>query len=186
LLAIGFPTAYLASIAADVIGFSLFTLVGGWLLGVGIATLVGAFYRYPTGEPEETAVLDLLTDIYASPVDGDRVKLTGELVGRGTAGYRFSEDLMFQDETGLMYLKYDSWLPLLGDFLFSVREVPDLVGDSVTVEGWYFRATSPWMGLRRLDTGERTLKGFIHLGSFVGAGIALLLGVVVLAVPLIS
>ena len=93
---------------------------------------------------------------------------------------------MFQDETGLMYLKYDSWLPLLGDFLFSVREVPDLVGDSVTVEGWYFRATSPWMGLRRLDTGERTLKGFIYLGSFVGAGIALLLGVVVLAVPLIS
>ncbi len=146
--------------------------------------LIGASYRYPTGEPKETTVLDLLTDVYASPVDGDRVELTGELIGRGTAGYRFSEVLMFH-EPGLMYLKYDSWLPLLGDFLFSVRQVPDLIGDSVTVEGWYFRATSPWMGLRRLDTAERTLKDFIHLGSFVGAGVALLLGVVLLLIPVV-
>ena len=50
-----------------------------------------------------TTVRELLTDIYASPVDGGRVELSGEHVGRGSAGYRFSEDLMFQDETGLMY-----------------------------------------------------------------------------------
>ena len=47
-----------------------------------------------------------------SPGDSGRVELSGEHVGRGTAGYRFSENLMFQDETGLMYLKYDSWLTL--------------------------------------------------------------------------
>lgn len=184
LFAVGFPVAYLGAAVFEIVTFSLFAFVGGWLVAVGIALSVGAFYRYSAGEPEETTVLDLLTDVYASPVDGVRAKLDGELIGRGTAGYRFSEDLMFRDETGLMYLKYDSWLPLIGDFLFSVREVPELIGESVTVEGWYFRSTSPWMGLRRLDTDERTIKGFIHLGSFVGAGFAVLLGGLILAVPI--
>jgi Zn-dependent protease with chaperone function len=184
-LAIGFPIAYLAAALLEVVSLSIFTLAGGWLLAIGIAFLVGAVYRYPGGEAEETTVLDLLTDVYASPVDGRRVALDGELIGRGTAGYRFSEDLMFQDHTGLMYLKYDSWLPILGDFLFSVRQVPGLIGESVRVEGWYFRGTSPWMGLRRLRTDERELQGFVHLGSFVGAGITMLLGLVILAVPLV-
>lgn len=81
-----------------------------------------------------------------------------------------------------MYLKYDSWLPVLGDLLFSVREVPGLIGESVTVEGWFFRATSPWLGLRRIEVDGRTIGGFVHLGSFGGGGIAVVLGVVVLAV----
>lgn len=183
-LAVGFPLAYLGAVVSEVIAFSWFALVGGWLVAVGVAQLVVARYRYPGGEPESATVLELLTDVYASPVDGDRVELDGELIGRGTAGYRFSEDLMFRDETGLMYLKYDSWLPLLGDFLFSVREVPELIGDEATVEGWYFRSTTPWMGLRRLRSGDRTIKGFVHLGSYAGGVVAIVLGAVVLAVPL--
>jgi Zn-dependent protease with chaperone function len=182
LLAVGFPLAYFGAVLADTLAFSWFTLVGGWLVAVGLAMLLNALYRYSRGEPEETTVLELLTDVYASPVDGKRVVLSGELIGRGTAGYRFSEDLMFQDDTGLMYLKYDSWLPLLGDFLFSVREVPGLIGDSVTVEGWYFRATSPWTGLRRLQAGDCTIKGFVHLGSYAGAALLITLGCIVLGV----
>ena len=184
-LAVGFPAAYLGAVLVEAVAFSPFVLVGGWLVAVGLALLAGALYRYPTGEPEETTVLELLTDVYASPVDGDRVKLSGELIGRGTAGYRFSEDLMFQDETGLMYLKYDSWLPAIGDFLFSIRKVPGLIGDEATVEGWYFRSTSPWLGLRRIETDEESYSGFVHLGSFLGAGLAIVLGLVVLAVPLL-
>lgn len=99
LFVVGFPVAYLVAFAFGAIGFSPFALVGGWLLAIGIALLIGAFYRYPTGEAEESTVIDLLTDVYASPVDGDRVRLTGTLIGRGTAGYRFSEDLMFRDGT---------------------------------------------------------------------------------------
>jgi len=185
LLAVGYPVAYLGAVVFEAVAFSWFALAGGWLVAVGIAMLVGAAYRYPRGDAEDTTVLELLTDVYASPVDGDRVKLTGELIGRGTAGYRFSEDLMFRDETGLMYLNYDSWLPLLGDFLFSVRQVPGLIGDPVTVEGWFFRSTTPWMGLRRLDTDEKSIKGFVHLGSYLGAGFTILLGALVLGVGVV-
>lgn len=182
-LAVGFPLAYLGGVLANAVGFSPFAFVGGWLLAVGLAQVVVAWYRYPTGEAEERTVLDLLTDVYASPVDGARVELSGKLVGRGTAGYRFSEDLMFQDRTGLLFLKYDSWLPALGDLLFSVRKVPELIGESVTVEGWYFRGTSPWLGLRRLTVGEKTHAGFVHLGSYLVGVLLAVLGLVVLAVP---
>jgi len=58
------------------------------------------------------------------------------------------------------------------------------VVDEVTVEGWFFRLTSPWMGLRRLRSGDRTIKGFVHLGSYAGGVVAVVLGAVVLAVPL--
>lgn len=182
-LAVAYPVGYLAAAFAFVVPFSFFWLGGGWLAAIGLAMLVGALYKYPRGEPEDATVLELLTDVYASPVNGQRVRLDGELVGRGTAGYRFSEDLMFRDDTGLMFLKYDSWLPVLGDLLFAVRRVPDLIGESVTVEGWYFRATSPWTGLSLLETDGDEIRGFVHLGSIVGAIVVLLVGVVVMAVP---
>ena len=97
LLAVGFPIGYVVAFALDVVGFPFLALFGGWLLAVGIALLVGAAYRYPSGEFEVTTVRELLTDIYASPVDGGRVELSGEHVGRGSTGYRFSENLMLQD-----------------------------------------------------------------------------------------
>lgn len=64
-----------------------------------------------------------------------------------------------------MYLKHDSWLPFLGDLLFTVRQVPGLINDSVTVEGWFFRGTSPWVRLQRLEASDETIKGFIFSPS---------------------
>ena len=105
--------------------------------------------------------------------------LDGELIGRGQAGYRFSEDLMFADRTGLMFLKYESLLPVLGNLLFAIRRVPELIGEGVTVEGWFFRGTGPWVRMRRLETDQESIRGFIHYGGFVAGGIVLALGVVV-------
>lgn len=49
----------------------------------------------------------------------------------------------------------------LGNFLFSVRQVPSLIGDQAAIDGWFF------------------------LGSYVGAAIAVSLGGGVLALPYI-
>lgn len=180
--AVGYPLAYLGLVVADVLSFSVFHLVGGWLVAVGLGMVALALYKYPRGEPEETTVLEVLADVHASPVRGRPVTLEGSLIGRGLAGYRFSEDLMFQDRTGLMYLKYESWLPVLGNFLFAVSRVPDLIGEEVTVDGWFLRGTSPWTGMRELRIGDETIRGFIHLGSVAGGALVVLLGVVVLVV----
>ncbi|MFB6311689.1 MAG: M48 family metalloprotease [Salinirussus sp.] len=184
LLAVGFPLLYLGAVVTNVVAFSIFALAGGWLFFVGVAMVAQARYKYPGGDPEETSVIELLADVYASPVRGARARLEGELIGRGRAGYRFSEDLMFQDDTGLMYLKYDHWLPILGNFLFSVRQVPELIGESVEIHGWYLRGVSPWLGLRRLRTGDEEIKGFIHIGGYVAGGVLLAVGLVLLVLGL--
>lgn len=66
--------------------------------------------------------------------------------------------------------------------LFTVRQVPRLISDSVTVKGWFFRGTSPWVGLQRLEASDETIKGFIFfpLGSYAGAAFVMALGIVLL------
>jgi hypothetical protein len=178
--AFGFPLAYLAGVYTEAITFSLAAFVGGWLVIVGLGSIVRTLYKYPPGTPEETTVIELLADPYASPVNASIARLDGKLIGRGTAGYRFSEDLMFKDSTGLMFLKYESWFPFLGNLLFSIRRVPELIGEEVTVEGWYLRGISPWVGLKELQTSDESIRGFIRLGGLVAGGLLTAIGLVVL------
>lgn len=184
-LAVGFPLAYLGLVVGTIVPFTVFWLVGGWLFFVGLGMIAVALYKYPREAPEEITVLEALADVYASPVRGRMVTLEGEIVGRGQAGYRFSEDLLFKDGTGLMYLKYESWLPVLGNVLFALGRVPELVGDEVTVDGWFLRGMSPWTGMRELRSGDERIGGFIHLGSLVGGGVVALVGVIVISLGMV-
>ena len=184
ILAIGFPLIYLVAILLEFVAFSWFAIAGGWLFFVGLAMVAQTRYKYPSGESTTTSVIELLADVYASPVRGTRARLDGELIGRGRAGYRFSEDLMFQDESGLMYITYEHWLPVVGNFLFSVRRVPELIGESVEIDGWYLRGVSPWLGMQRLRTDGETVTGFINLGGYVVGGVLLIVGLVLLVLGL--
>ena len=184
-LAVFFPLLYLgASLALGAVPFSPFTLLGGWLVAIAVGMVAQTVYKYPRGEAADTTVLQELANVYASPVRGTRVRLEGDLIGRGQAGYRFSEDLMFEDRTGLLYLVYDHWLPVVGDLLFSVRRVPDLVGSPARVEGWYFRGTGQYLGIRRLEAGDETVRGFVHLGGYVAGAVLGALGLAILGVGL--
>ncbi len=162
----------------------MFWFVGGWLASFGLGTVALALYKYPRTEMEPTTVVEVLADPYASPVRGRLVEFEGELVGRGVAGYVFSEDVLFQEETGLMLLEYESWLPWVGNLLFPLRRIPKLVGERATVEGWYFRGREQWTGLRRLHVGDETIGGFVHLGGLVSGGF--FVGVVVAAVGFVA
>ena len=180
LVALGYPLAYLTVVVVGSLSLSVAALGGGWLMTIGLAIIFRTRYKFPGGDPEETTVLELLADPYASPVRGDRMRLDGELIGRGQAGYRFSPDVMFKDDTGLMFLKYESWLPLLGNLLFSVRDVPELIGEQVDIEGWYLRGRSPWTGMRRLQAGNETIKSYINYSGLIGGGLLVLIGLVIL------
>lgn len=183
-LAITFPLLYLGAVVLEVVAFSAFALVGGWLLFVGLAMVAQTLYKYPRGEGEETTVIELLADVYASPVRGTTAQLSGKLIGRGRAGYRFSEDLMFQDDTGLLYIKYEHWLPVIGNFLFSIKRVPELIGEEVAIDGWYLRGVSPRLGQRELRTDGETIRGFVHLGGYVAGSLLTLVGAILLVLGL--
>ena len=49
---------------------------------------------------------------------------------------------MFQDKTGLIYLDYQSKIPLIGNLIFSLTKVKALIDTSVKTTGWFFRGIS--------------------------------------------
>jgi Zn-dependent protease with chaperone function len=127
-------------------------LVSASLLGFGFGTLLKMVFMYPDFKrAPETDVLTLMSDPYASPLRGRAVQLTGEVIGRGDAGYRFGSDLKLQDPTGMMYLHYSSRFGPLGNWLFGMSQADSFVRKEVTVVGWFRRGLMPWVDFVRMD-----------------------------------
>lgn len=182
LLAIGFPIIYWISIYLGYLPLSFKFFIGAWLAIIGIGIILVTLYRYPGKIPEDSTVIDLMSDLYASPVRGRAVKLNGKLIGRGVPGLIFSEDMVMQDKTGLMFLNYESWLPLLGNLIFGLRKVPKLVNKDAKISGWFLRGVFPIVGLKMLETGEERIRGFVKLGGLIGGLLLTIIGSIVLFV----
>ncbi len=116
------------------LSFSL-GILGGFFLLLGFSTLILTLYKYPSCKEKPSSILELMSDLYASPVRGKCVSLNGKIVGRGIPGLIFSEDMLFEDSTGLIYINYESWLPILGNLLFGIRKVRHLIGREAEVKG---------------------------------------------------
>lgn len=161
---------------------------------IGIAVfVVGVFarvaMRFPGGEFENTTVLSCLSDLYASPVRGRRVALDGTTIGRGQAGYIFSEDMLFRDKTGLIFLNYESGIPIFGNLYFAWRKLEPLIGMPATARGWFLRGTSHHLELKDYKTATSLIKGRARLWAIIGAIVMAILGSAAglgLLVPLIA
>ncbi|WP_421658137.1 M48 family metalloprotease [Leptothermofonsia sp. ETS-13] len=127
-------------------------IVSPMLIGFGFGTLLKMFFMYPDfNRVPETDVLTLMSDPYASPLRGRAVKLAGEVIGRGDAGYKFGSDLKMQDPTGMIYLRYTSRFGLLGNFLFGMGQANSFINREVTVVGWFRRGIMPWVDMVKMD-----------------------------------
>ncbi len=149
------------------------------LVGFGIGTLIRLAVMFPDIlRPRTTDVLTLMSDPYASPLRGQPVRLTGELIGRGDAGSKVGSDLKLQDRTGLMYLRYSSRFGALGNLLFGLSQVKDLIGSPVRATGWFRRGVAPWLDLIQLKTESgRTVESYHRFWTLIlGVG-TLLLGI---------
>ncbi|WP_299491683.1 zinc metalloprotease HtpX [Acaryochloris sp. IP29b_bin.137] len=148
-------------------------------IGFGIGTLIRLTVMFPDIlRPPAADVITLMSDPYASPLRGQPVKLTGNLIGRGDAGSKLGSDLKLQDPTGLMYLRYSSRFGSLGNLLFGLSQVKDLIGDSVNVTGWFRRGIVPWIDLTQLktETGRKVDSYHRFWTLILGAG-SIILGV---------
>ncbi len=152
------------------------------VLGLGVGTLLRTFVMFPNfKQAEESDILSLMSDPYASPLRGQPVKLQGKLIGRGDAGYQFGSDLKLQDCTGMIYLRYASRFGPIGNFLFGMNRVKKLLGSQVSLTGWFRRGVGPWVDLTQFNTHKGTnVKSFHRLWSFILGGMAILFGLFLL------
>ncbi|MDJ0531764.1 MAG: zinc metalloprotease HtpX [Xenococcaceae cyanobacterium MO_207.B15] len=133
------------------------------LIGFGLGVIIKTPLMYPQySNAPETDVLELMSDPYASPLRGKPAKLEGHLIGRGQAGYKFGSDLKIQDRTGMLYLHYSSRFGPIGNFLFGMGRVQNLIGSQVNSHGWFRRGIMPWMDLVQLQTADGTLVNSYH------------------------
>lgn len=174
-----YPVVYLLYAFIVLKSFSLFILFGGWLALWGAVLLIKTSYYYPGRTPEKSTVLELMSDLYASPVRGRPVELQGELIGRGVPGLIFSEDLVMQDKTGLMYLDFQHIIPLFGDLFFGFFKVPELIGKKARISGWFRRGMSSVVGLREMET-TKLYRSHVKTWGIVFGILFLLVGIILL------
>lgn len=178
----GFPVEFFFWAAPLVCGFLLFTrawignalerrgfelpshLAPTLLLILGVTWAARIAFRY-YGEFKAAKVSDLLEDLTVSQMRPRAVTITGEIVGQGLPGAFWSPDLVLRDETGLMFLLYRPSIPF-ARLLFAVQNVDRLLGEQVTVQGWYRRGLRPYIEMSKIETvvvKARTGSGPIQL-----------------------
>ncbi len=173
-LTIGFLIAMVViaavAVAAGRIGAApLLGVVMAYLLLFFLLSVVKVNYRYPTAKGfAEATVLECMADVYASPVRGRPVQLDGKAIGRGQAGYIFGEDMMFRDKSGIIYLNYESGLPLIGNLIFAWKRLEGILNRQATASGWFLRGATHHLELHRYNAEGTTIKSYVRLWFMVG------------------
>jgi Zn-dependent protease with chaperone function len=149
-------------------------------LGVLVKTLV----MYPGfKQAPATTILKAMSNPYASPLRGIPLRLEGEIIGRGDAGYKFGSDLKLQDSTGLIFLRYASRFGPLGNFLFGASQVDTLIGQQGQTVGWFRRGVAPWVDLQKVTTQRgQTITSHHPFWGWVLGCAGVVIGMVIMAI----
>lgn len=162
--------------------FLFFTNIFWALVGLCFGIMILYVYKFPHETAVESTVLDEMRNPYASPMKGKAVILQGKVIGRGVPGYVLSEDMMYQDKTGLIFLDYNSIFWFIGDIFFALGKIKTLYNIDSTVEGWYFRGMGSTIALRYIKTEKDFVRSHPILWSIIAPivvilGIALIYGI---------
>lgn len=172
-------------------------------MGIGIGMLISAMFwyfrvqiRYPKAidiydspdQPVNTvfeAMSSMEKDMYyeASPVRGKPIKLVGTVIGRGTPGYYLGEDFVVRDDTGIMVIDFSSLFGWIGNIFFGWRKIDEMIGQEITVIGWYRRSIRPYVQLHRayLPSGD-SIKNYWRFVNLVFVGLLAIIGLVFLVI----
>ncbi|MFX1239342.1 MAG: zinc metalloprotease HtpX [Promethearchaeota archaeon] len=144
---------------------------------MGFAFILRTGFQYKKGYEPKT-IVDLVTYVKASPIRCVPAIIEGKIVGQGIPGYYFSEDLYFQDDTGLIYIDYRFGLRI-ADLIFALSKAKRLVGERVRIKGWYRRGPSPYFQVHTIETESgRRFKNYARHFSYVWAVLVFLIGAV--------
>ncbi|NHJ23410.1 MAG: hypothetical protein EAX89_02470 [Candidatus Lokiarchaeota archaeon] len=153
--------------------FILFWALGFFAIGIGV--IARAYFKYRTGF-EFNNIVELVSNIKVSPIRTVPTIIEGRIVGRGIPGYYFSEDLFFQDSTGLMYIDYRYGLPFV-DFFWAITKAKRLVGQNVRIKGWYRRGPNPYIQVDTIETESgRRFRNYAKHMAYIFSGLFFAIG----------
>ncbi len=124
----------------------------------GLGLILQIPYRFPFISPKKTTILNEMRNPYASPFVGKPITLSGQAIGRGIPGYIFSEDIMYQDNSGIIFLDYNSAINFIGNIFFGLTKIKNLFGINSQAVGWFYRGVSSKLALRYLQTEKEVIR----------------------------
>ncbi len=160
------------------------------LLVIGIGLLPTAFFSFIAFNRshrkgyKKTTVQDLLGEVKVSKITSISCELNGKIIGRGDPGYIFNEDFMIKDDTGIIYIDYNSPLYIINKIV-ALFKTPGYLDKDVKVRGWYRRGPVPYVEVYDfIIDGKKHATGQYTLGIVFNALLAIA-GVVLIVVGLV-
>lgn len=160
-------------------------VMGAVLTGFGVGSLVKLRFRYSRDCFPPTTIAALLHKVKVSSVRPVPASVQGTVLGRGVPGLIWSEDIVMQDNTGILFLDYRQPLRIW-TWLFGLFRNGDFAGKRITAKGWFRRAPVPYFEISSftIDGAERTCY-VLHISTAV-AGVAAVSGIVMIVVGLLG
>ena len=145
------------------------------IMFLGAALLAQGLYMFRRlgGTPEKITVFELMQDPYANPLKGRFVEIEGRVIGKADAGSFFGEDVKMEDKSGcLIYLNYESIIPLIGNMIFGLKAAARMIGKYCKAVGWFRRSSYQIVDLDTVETPEGPIKSYtrfwcIAMGVFL-------------------
>ena len=95
-------------------------------------------------------------------------------------GLFYSEDLVLRDDTGFILPDYRQLLAVF-EFLFGVTLVKELIGKEAEVIGWFRRAPTPYVEVRKVFLKDgKTITSYVYPVKIVLSLIIMMLGLLIL------
>jgi heat shock protein HtpX len=110
---------------------------------VGLAYLIKVFFSYRASIFPEMNISSLSKKVKVSNVRGIPCTLKGKIIGRGIPGLIWSEDLVLQDKSGIIFLDYRQPLAVW-NFLFGLRKAGKFIGEDVVIKGCHLWKLKLW------------------------------------------
>ncbi|MCX7870472.1 MAG: zinc metalloprotease HtpX [bacterium] len=132
-----------------------FNLIGFPILLLALGSLAKWIYSYKIFNPnfKEYKIIDLLSKTKVSIIRSIPAILKGKIMGRGVAGYIFSEDITFKDETGFIYVDYRIGFQL-AEMAYGFFVTNNLIGKNATIKGYYRRSYAPYFEVIEIITED--------------------------------
>ncbi len=155
-----------------------------WLSAVillfGIGYLYKLYFRYPTSIYPEMSVETLLHQVKVSDIRPIPCTVKGTVRGKGVPGYIFSDDLVLQDDTGIIFLDHRQPLAIW-EWIWGWLRGDSMIGKEITVQGWYRRSPMPYIEMNNFTVEKVTRRSYLWIFRYITAITIIIIGGLMLA-----
>ena len=150
------------------------------ILLFGLGYLYKLYFRYPTSIYPEMSVETLLHQVKVSDIRPIPCTVKGTVRGKGIPGFILSDDLVLQDDTGIIFLDHRQPLAIW-EWIWGWLRGDSMIGKEITVQGWYRRSPMPYIEINNFTVENKTRRSYLWIFRYLTGVVITAIGIIMLA-----